>query len=88
MVRLGIEHSIKVSPTPELVAALTRLVIERCNSESKQHDLCQIMALRSAVDLLCGAYSADEAEATLGDYRRGGQRHDIAQGLYQLIDNL
>ena len=49
---------------------------------------CQIMALRSAVDLLCGAYSADEAEATLGDYRFGGNRHDIAQSLYQLIDNL
>ena len=88
MVRLGIEHSIKVNPTPELVAALTRLVVERRNSESKQHDPCQIMALRSAVDLLCGAYAADEAKATLGDYQRGGERHDIAQSLYQLIDSL
>ncbi len=88
MVRLGIEHSIEVSPTPDLIAALTQLVLERCNSQSKDHDPCQIMALRSAVDLLCGAYSADEAEATLGDYRFGGNRHDIAQSLYQLIDNL
>lgn len=88
MVRLGIEHSIEVSPTPDLIAALTRLVVERCNSQSNHHDPCQIKALRSAVDLLCGAYSADEAEAVLGDYRFGGERHDIAQSLYQLIDNL
>jgi hypothetical protein len=88
MVRLGIEHSIKIRPTSELIAALTRLAVERHNRETKQYDPCQIMALRSAVDLLCGAYSSDEAEATLGDYRRGGERHDIAQSLYQLIDNL
>jgi len=88
MVRLGIEHSIEVSPTPDLIAALTRLVVERRNSKNEQHDPCQIMALRSAVDLLCGAYTSDEAEAALGDYRRGGERHDIAQSLYSLIDSL
>jgi len=88
MVRLGIEHSIKISPTPDLIAALTRLVVEQRNSENKRHDPCQIMALRSAIDLLCGAYTSDEAETVLGDYRRGGERHDIAQSLYSLIDNL
>jgi hypothetical protein len=49
----------------------------------------QIMALRSAVDLLSGAYKSSEyAEEILGDYKFGGKREKIAQSLYKLIDEL
>jgi hypothetical protein len=49
----------------------------------------QIMALRSAVDLLSGAYKSSEyAEEILGDYKFGNKRGEIAQSLYKLIDEL
>ena len=49
----------------------------------------QIMALRSAVDLLSGAYKSPKyAEEVLGDYRFGGKREKIAQSLYKIVDKL
>ena len=47
------------------------------------------MALRSAVDLLSGAYKSSKyAEEILGDYKFGGKREEIAQSLYKIIDKL
>jgi hypothetical protein len=48
----------------------------------------QIMALRSAVDLLSGAYKPELAEQLLSDYRSGGKRGEISQSLYKIIDEL
>jgi hypothetical protein len=48
----------------------------------------QIMALRSAVDLLSGAYKPELAKELLSDYKFGGKREEIAQSLYKIIDEL
>ena len=48
----------------------------------------QMMALRSAVDLLTGAYTPEAAEATLGDYKFGKARGDLAQSLYPILDRI
>lgn len=46
----------------------------------------QLMALRSAVDLLTGAYTPEFAEETLGDYKFGEARGDLGQSLYKVLD--
>lgn len=48
----------------------------------------KIMALRSAVDLLTGAYTPEFAEEVLGDYKKGGARYHISNSLYKIIDIL
>lgn len=44
-------------------------------------------ALRSAVDLLTNCVSPDYVEEILLDYRPGGERHELAESLYALIDH-
>ena len=48
----------------------------------------QMTALRSAVDLLTGAYTPEFAEEVLGDYRFGEARGDLAQSLYPILDRI
>ena len=48
----------------------------------------QMTALRSAVDLLTGAYTPEYAEEVLGDYKFGEARGDLAQSLYPILDHI
>lgn len=46
------------------------------------------MALRSAVDLLTGAYTPEFAEEILGDYKFGKARGALGQSLYKVLDRI
>jgi hypothetical protein len=48
----------------------------------------QLMALRSAVDLLTCAYTPEFAEEILGDYKFGKARGDLGQSLYAVLDQI
>jgi hypothetical protein len=48
----------------------------------------QLVALRSAVDLLTGAYTPEYAEEVLGAYKFGEARGDLGQSLYKVLDRI
>ncbi len=48
----------------------------------------QMMALRSAVDLLSGAYTPELAKELLDDYKINKSRGHVAQSLYPVLDRI